>query len=177
MLTKKHRIIIIIIFVALLYKNIAMVTKLTPHFTLEELTITKTGLPNEPNEEQINQLRILCRFILEPLREEISCRYGHRDLSGLPEPIPLIVNSAFRSPAVNKSVGGVPTSQHLLGQAADINSNSRISDKYLYLTIQGMVSKGQFKVGQCIWYRKSHFVHVSLPTIITHFNQFIIKNK
>ena len=150
-----------------------MVTRLTPNFTLEELTKTKSGLSNIPNVEQTNQLRILCRDILEPLREEISCRYGHRDVSGCPEYIPLIVNSAYRSPAVNKSVGGVPTSQHLLGQAADIRCS--LDTKILYLTISGMVSKGQFNVGQCIWYRKSKFVHVSLPTK-THKNQFIIKN-
>lgn len=151
-----------------------MSTKLTPHFTLEELTTTKTGLSNIPNVEQINQLRILSRDILEPLRVEISSRYGHRDVSGWPEYIPLVVNSGFRSPEVNISVGGVPTSQHLLGQAADIHCS--LDTKYLYLTIVGMVSKGQLNVGQCIWYRKSHFVHVSLPTK-THKNQFIIKNK
>ena len=116
----------------------------------------------------------MCRDILEPLREEISCRYGHRDVSGWPEYIPLIVNSSYRSAAVNKSVGGVPTSQHLSGQAADIHCS--LDTKYLYLTIAGMVSKGLLNVGQCIWYRKSKFVHVSLPTKI-HKNQFIIKNK
>ena len=89
-----------------------MSTKLTPHFTLEELTTTKSGLSNVPNVEQTNQLRKLCCDILEPSREEISLRYGHRDVSGWPEYIPLIVNSAFRSPAVNKSVGGIEL--HLL---------------------------------------------------------------
>ena len=156
-----------------------MSTKLTPHFTLEELTTTKSGLSNIPNVEQVNQLRILCRDILEPLREEISCRYGHRDVSGWPEYIPLVVNSAFRSVAVNNSVGGVPTSQHLLGQAADIvplDKSGKFDVKYLYFTISGMVLKGQLNIGQCIWYRKSHFVHVSLPTK-THKNEFIIRNK
>ena len=138
-----------------------MSTKLTPHFTLEELTTTKTGLSNVPNVQQTNQLRILCRDILEPLRYHGECA-------------PIIVDSAFRSPLVNKAVGGASTSQHLLGQAADIHCS--LDTKYLYLTIAGMVSKGQFNVGQCIWYRKSKFVHVSLPTK-THKNQFIIKNK
>ena len=137
-----------------------MSVQLTPHFSLEELTTTKTGLSNVPDVEQTNQLRILCRDILEPIREKIG--------------YPLIVDSGFRSSAVNKSVGGVPTSQHLLGQAADIHCS--LDTKDLYLTIAGMVSKGLFNVGQCIWYRKSQFVHVSLPTK-THKNQFIIKNK
>ena len=60
-----------------------MFTKLTPHFTLEELTKTKTGLSNIPHENDINQLRILCRDILEPLRDKIGK--------------PIIIDSAFRS--------------------------------------------------------------------------------
>ena len=147
---------------------------LSPHFTLGEMTSTKTGLNNVPNVEQTNQLRLLCNDILEPLREEISCQYGHRDVSGWPEYIPLIVTSAYRSSAVNQAVGGEPTSQHLLGQAADIHCSIDIKD--LYSTISCMVSKGQLHIGQCIWYRKSHFVHVSLPCA-NHKNQFIIRNK
>ena len=60
-----------------------MSTKLSPHFTLEELTTTKTGLSNIPHENDINQLRILCCDILEPLRDKIGK--------------PIIINSAFRS--------------------------------------------------------------------------------
>ena len=84
-----------------------MSTKLTPHFSLEELTTTKTGISNIPDENDVNQLRILCRDILEPLREQISQCYGHRDVSGLPVYIPLIVDSGYRCPVLNKFVGGV----------------------------------------------------------------------
>ena len=135
--------------------------QLTPHFTLSEMTVTKTGLANVPNVEQTNQLRILCRDILEPLRDYVGS--------------PIIVDSAFRSVAVNKAVGGVVTSQHLLGQAADIRSSVQ-SDIHLWADINDLVSIGTFNVGQCIWYRKSHFIHVSLPTS-SHKNQFIIRNK
>ena len=76
-----------------------MVTKLTPHFSLEEVVKTKTGLSNIPNVEQTNQLRKLCLNILEPVRSVYNK--------------PLIIDSAFRSPDVNKAVGGVSTSQHL----------------------------------------------------------------
>ena len=58
-----------------------MSTKLTPHFTLEELTKTKTGIENLPNASQTNALRILCRDILEPLRDKIGK--------------PIIIDSAF----------------------------------------------------------------------------------
>ena len=138
-----------------------MATKLTPHFTLEELTVTKSGLSNIPNIEQINQLRILCRDILEPLRDYVGSS--------------IIVDSGFRSPYVNKAVGGVITSQHLRGQAADIRSSVQ-SDMHLWADINDLVSIGTFNIGQCIWYRKSHFIHISLPTSKLK-NQFIIRNK
>ena len=139
-----------------------MSTKLSPHFSLEELTTTKTGISNIPHENDINQLRILCRDILEPLRDKIG------------KPI-IIVDSAFRSAAVNRAVGGVSNSQHLIGQAADIHSNY-VSPLNIYRTIGSLVHDGQLNIGQCIIYRRSNFVHVSLPTK-THKNEFIIKNK
>lgn len=139
-----------------------MAIKLTPHFTLEEMTVTKTGLENVPNVTQTNQLRILCRDILEPIRDLGKCS-------------PIIVNSAYRSPAVNKAVGGVPSSQHLLGQAADICS-TKVDAYNIYNAIDKLALEGQFNVGQCILYTKSHFVHVSLLSR-THQNEFIIRNK
>lgn len=145
-----------------------MSTKLTPHFTLEELTTTKTGLNNFPNEYCINNLRRLCHDILEPLREYLTEHVTHRDVS-------IIVNSAFRSPAVNQAVGGVKTSQHLLGQAADIHLKNTPALP-LYNTISFLVLSGQFHVGQCILYTKHGFVHVSTPTK-SHKDEFIIRNK
>ena len=135
---------------------------LTPHFTLGEMTVTKTGIVNIPNVSQTNALRILCRDILEPLRE-----YGNTG--------PIIVESGFRSSAVNKAVGGVSTSQHLKGQAADIHCLF-LTAAELYKAIDKLVLEGQFDIGQCILYTKSHFVHVSLPSRI-HENDFIVLNK
>ena len=136
--------------------------KLTPHFTLEEMTVTKTGLENIPNVTQTNALRILCRDILEPLRSSLGDS-------------PIIIHSGFRSFAVNRAVGGVPTSQHLSGCAADISSPCYTAYE-LYKKIDKLVIEGDFNIGQCILYTKSHFVHVSLPSR-THENDFIIRNK
>ena len=86
--------------------------KLSEHFTLRELTKTKTGIENVPNEEQVNNLRRVCRW-LEQLRRRWNNLYGEGD-------DPIIINSGFRSPAVNKAVGGVATSNHLTGCAVDI---------------------------------------------------------
>ena len=86
--------------------------RLSPHFTLGEMTKTSTGLANEPNEAQVKNLMRLCSW-LEMLREEWNRRYGEGD-------DPIVISSGFRSPKVNKAVGGVSTSNHLTGCAADI---------------------------------------------------------
>ena len=75
-----------------------MSTKLTPHFTLEELTTTKTGLSNIPSENDVNQLRVLCRDILEPLRTALN-EHTYQ-LTKLRNAI-IIVDSAFRSAALS----------------------------------------------------------------------------
>ncbi|MCQ8897400.1 D-Ala-D-Ala carboxypeptidase family metallohydrolase [Limnobacter humi] len=78
----------------------------TQYFTLRELTVTSTGLANQPESPIIiANLRELAMNILHPLFEEFGPR--------------LTINSAYRSAAVNRAVGGSDTSQHLTGQAAD----------------------------------------------------------
>ena len=86
--------------------------KLSEHMTLGELIKTKTGIDNVPNEEQVKNLKRLCGW-LEKLRKRWNDLYGEGD-------DPIIINSGFRSPEVNKAVGGVPTSNHLTGCAVDI---------------------------------------------------------
>ena len=87
-------------------------TNLSEHFSLAELCKTNTGIENVPNEAQVENLRRVCRW-LERLRKRWNDKYGDGD-------DPIIINSGFRSAAVNKAVGGVPTSNHLTGCAVDI---------------------------------------------------------
>lgn len=79
---------------------------ISPHFTLEELTHTDTGLPNEPTPDQIKRLIYLANYALERVRSSMG--------------VPIKINSGFRSPAVNDAVYGSKTSAHLRGDAADI---------------------------------------------------------
>jgi len=85
--------------------------KLTEHFSLEEMTFSETavrhGLDNRPNARNVQNLTELCEELLEPIRE----------LAGGP----INVTSGFRSPSVNSVVGGSINSQHMSGEAADIN--------------------------------------------------------
>ena len=86
--------------------------KLSEHFTLAELTKTSVKIDNVPNEEQVKNLRRLCKW-LEQLRRRWNGLYGDGD-------DPIIINSGFRSPEVNKAVGGATLSNHLTGCAVDI---------------------------------------------------------
>ena len=88
--------------------------QLSQHFTLGELckTSAKTADGNIPSHVHIENLKRLCGW-LEELRRRWNNLYGDGD-------DPIIINSGFRSPAVNKAVGGVPNSNHTTGCAVDI---------------------------------------------------------
>ena len=122
-------------------------TNITKHFTLEELCATsKKGIENKPQVQQIISLVYLAVYVLEPLRVAMN------------EPVP--ISSGFRCPRLNDAVGGVSTSQHMKGQAAD-------------LCIGGDIEKGKrwfnwikthLKFDQLIWEHSSngtYWVHVS----------------
>lgn len=83
---------------------------LSAHFDLDEMTRSQTalrlGIGNTPNQTQIEELERLCADLLEPIRALLG--------------VALHVDSGFRSHAVNAAVGGVATSAHLDGRAADI---------------------------------------------------------
>ena len=80
---------------------------MTPHFSLAELTRTDhRSLDNAPNPAALANLHRLAAF-LEQVREVLGNRV-------------VVINSAYRSKAVNDAVGSKDTSQHRLGCAADI---------------------------------------------------------
>jgi hypothetical protein len=85
---------------------------LTKNFPLREMlrsqTATRLGFDEQfaPPQEIIDNLRLLCENVLQPLRESLGRG--------------VFVNSGYRAPRTNEAVGGSKTSQHLKGQAADI---------------------------------------------------------
>ena len=90
-------------------------THLSPHFTLAELTVTDhREFDNSPTQEEISNLQRLAQ-LLEQVKEAIGGK-------------PVMVNSAFRSKAVNDAVGSSDKSQHRLGCACDFRVPSMTPD-------------------------------------------------
>ena len=79
--------------------------RLTKDFTLKELCVTKTGIHNEPNAIQIEALRELALNVLQPARDALGV---------------IRVTSGFRNPKVNAAIKGSRSSQHMKGEAADL---------------------------------------------------------
>ena len=120
--------------------------KLTPNFTLEELTHSeiaeRNGLDNTPTEEVKANLVRLARFL-----EEVRRILGR----------PIMVNSAYRSLAVNTAIGSKPTSQHCIGCAADIKVPGLTPDD-----IVKEILKTNLEYDQLIREFDS-WVHISIP--------------
>lgn len=135
----------------------------TKNFSYDELiasaTAKRLGLSNIPNEEEKERLRQLAEDILQPIRDAWRA--------------PIVVTSGFRSEQVNKAVGGVKTSQHRLGEAADIKVGGKERNKKLFNFIYKMISKGDIKVGQLIDEYNYQWIHISLPRKNKENNQIL----
>jgi zinc D-Ala-D-Ala carboxypeptidase len=96
--------------------------KLSKNFTMDEMCRTSTGYINVPNVPERIALKQLVDNLLQPLRD----LYGK----------PIRVTSGYRSPLVNKSIGGAQSSQHVKGQAADITGGSAEENEILFNLIR-----------------------------------------
>ena len=136
-------------------------TYITSNFTLEELIASTTAnrlkIDNTPSKDQAAQLCLLAYRILQPLRDMYKK--------------PIKISSGFRSTALNKAVGGVATSQHLKGEAADIN-NGVAENKKIFHLAKKMIDDGQLEVGQLIDEKGFSWIHISLPDS-KHRNQIL----
>lgn len=103
--------------------------KLSLHFTLHELVVSQTAARKNiaeqfsPPENIIGNLTFLANNLLEKLR---VLNNNER----------LLISSGYRCPRLNKAVGGVSNSQHLEGQAADIDFGSKEANKKFFDTIR-----------------------------------------
>jgi zinc D-Ala-D-Ala carboxypeptidase len=97
--------------------------KLSENFSLQEMTFSpsaiKKGIANKPTDEHVENLRLLCEKVLQPLREHMGCSIN--------------VSSGYRAPALNAIIGGSKTSQHCFGQAADVQVEGRNHEMFDFI--------------------------------------------
>ena len=126
-------------------------TKVTMHFTIEELyasdTAKKKGIDNKPAVQQLINLVYLTAYVLEPLRVAMK--------------EPISISSGYRCPRLNEAVGGVRNSQHMTGQAADLSiGGDRAKGRKWFEYI-----KNHLPFDQLIWEKNpstgTEWVHVS----------------
>ena len=117
---------------------------LSAHFTLDELTHTDhRELDNTPNEQELANLNRLAAFL-----EEVKTVLGGK---------PIMVNSAFRSKAVNDAVGSKDTSQHRVGCAADLRVPGMTPDEVVKAVIASGIGYDQ------VIREFDRWTHISIP--------------
>jgi len=121
--------------------------QLSPHFSLREMLTSQSAVrfnyseQFDPPAEVIESLRHLCKKVLEPVRIAIDK--------------PVRISSGYRCFAVNKKIGGSKTSQHMFGEAADIQVlNMSVEQLFLF------IKNGNFAFDQLIQEFDS-WIHVS----------------
>ena len=119
------------------------------YFSFTEMisTVSTAQENNLPDWDDINRLLELCRWILDPVREMYSK--------------PIVVTSGFRTSFLNRLVGGVTTSQHMQGLAADLRCDD---PKALF----DLIAESDLPFDQLIYYQKRKFVHVSYSPVYRH---------
>jgi hypothetical protein len=121
--------------------------RLTPNFTLAEFTRSESakrhGVSNQPTPEHIQNIKILCERVLEPIR----MKFG-----------PIILSSGYRSKVLNHYIGGSLKSQHCEGKAADLDMDGvdGVTNKEIFEYI-----KNELEFDQLINEFNYSWIHVS----------------
>jgi zinc D-Ala-D-Ala carboxypeptidase len=142
---------------------------LSRNLTLLEMTRSdmakRKGVSNQPTPEHIENMVILANKIFQPIREHFQ--------------VPIYISSGYRSAALNKKIGGSKSSQHLTGEAIDIDMDghsSGITNKEIFNFIKDNLSFDQliaeFKEGNDLGW-----VHVSYKHIGNQRKQILIATK
>ena len=123
--------------------------RLSKNFTLSEITKSNTakrlGIDNAPNQEHLNNMQILIRDLIQPMRDALG---------------PIRISSGYRSPALNRAIGGSAKSQHCKGQALDLQfwEKGEMCNKKIY----DWVLKEGIEFDQMINEFDYAWIHISL---------------
>ena len=127
--------------------------KLSKNFTYDEMihsaTAKRLNIDNTPNARELENLKVLCQTVLQPIRDKRGSA--------------ITVTSGYRCSKLNALVGGSKTSQHAVGQAADITLGNPTLNKKLFNMIVDMINKKEIRVGQLIDEYNYRWLHISTP--------------
>ncbi len=135
--------------------------KLSENFTLSEMLVSgaahrfKIYEQFTPSEAVKLNLKALCENVLQPLRDEVKR--------------PIYVSSGYRCPKVNKAIGGARTSQHIKGEAADIQIAGITTDEICRIVLELGIEFDQMIEEYGSW------VHISFKRTGTNRNQVLQK--
>ena len=143
--------------------------KISEHLDLSEVirseSAKRLGIKNMPSDEHITNLKILAENIFEPIRQNFR--------------VPIRISSAYRSPALNRAIGGSQTSQHSIGEAIDIDMDGNphgVTNKQIFDYI-----KNSLNFDQLIWEFGSNtnpdWVHVSYKAKGNQRRQVLVAKK
>jgi len=126
--------------------------KLSKNLSLKEAiksnTATRLGIKNEPEQWEINNLRAVAENIFQPVRDHFG--------------VPIGVSSGYRCKELNKAIGGSKYSQHMIGEALDIDADiyGKVTNAEIFNYI-----KNNLEWDQMIWEfgddEEPNWVHVS----------------
>ena len=122
--------------------------RLSKNFTLNEMCFSQTALrkniDNSPNPEIINNLKLLTENILQKLRDKLGA---------------IRVTSAYRSPALNRAIGGARKSFHMTGNASDIViiRDGKMDNRLIF---DAVIELG-LDFDQMIWEFGGKWIHIS----------------
>jgi len=123
--------------------------RLSRNFTLSEIvksnTAKRLGIDNAPNQEHLNNMQILIRDLIQPMRDALG---------------PIRISSGYRSPSLNRAIGGSTKSQHCKGQALDLQfwKKGEMCNKEIY----DWVIKEGIEFDQMINEFDFAWIHISL---------------
>jgi len=124
--------------------------KISNNLTLSELTTSQTAIrkkiDNTPSSEVISNLKLVATKVFEPIREYLAQ--------------PIKISSGYRSPSLNKAIGGAKNSQHTTGEALDLQGLGTLKNSQIFNYI-----KNNLEFDQLIWEfgdnKEPAWVHVS----------------
>jgi len=136
---------------------------LSKNLTLQEVTTSQTAtrlkIKNVPTEKVIENLKQVAENIFQPVREHFD--------------VPIRVSSGYRSPELNKAVGGSKNSQHTLGQALDIQGTNGVTNAQIFEFI-----RANLLFDQLIWEygddKNPAWVHVSYRSDAVNRGQVLV---